>query len=510
MSTPDTISAPSAARAERPAAARPGAGDAALPPDGIVAALGRFAAAARADGLSRTLRTEAAARVLDVVGNSLIAHGEPVAQSVLQVARRWAGSGRASVIGAPDRLPAASAALVNGTLAHAMDFDDSHMLSVLHPSASVIPAALAAAQASGASGAALLDAITVGTEICIRLGVAAYNARLGNSVFFERGQHATSICGTLGAAAAAAMLFGHDAAQIAAALGIAASMGAGLLEANRTGGSVKRIHCGWAAHAGVSAAELAGAGVTAPPTALEGRFGFFHAWCGDLADAGAVLRDLGDEWETSRIIFKPYPCNHFTHPGIDAALQLKADGVTADDVVWAELRVATSTLRTIGEPAELKANPPNGYAAAFSGPYTVAAALLGGGGLGVWFDDFDDARAQEPARRALAAKVRCVADPWCDARFPNFLPAVLRVKLRDGEEREVRIESSKGTNARPLTEQELTAKFVLAASSAIGMTRALALRDAVRELVDDAPLDALAALTSGVRPHAGQPGGHAS
>ncbi|KVZ86859.1 MmgE/PrpD family protein [Burkholderia ubonensis] len=478
MSTPETLSAPAAAAAtHRPA-----------PPDGIVGALGRFAAAVRAEGLDRRLRVEAAARVLDVVGNSLIAHDEPVAQSVLQVARRWAGTGPASVIGAPDRLPAASAALVNGTLAHAMDFDDSHMLSVLHPSASVIPAALAAAQASGASGAALLDAITVGTEVCIRLGVAAYNERLGNSVFFERGQHATSICGTVGAAA----------------LGIAASMGAGLLEANRTGGSVKRIHCGWAAHAGVSAAELAGAGVTAPPTALEGRFGFFHAWCGDLADVDAVLRDLGDEWETSRIIFKPYPCNHFTHPGIDAALQLKAEGVTADDVVSAELRVATSTLRTIGEPAELKANPPNGYAAAFSGPYTVAAALLGGGGLGVWFDDFDDALAQDPARRALAAKVRCVADPWCDARFPNFLPAVLRVELRDGQVREARIESSKGTNSRPLTEQELVAKFVLAASSALGMARALALRDAVQALADDASLDAIAALTSGTE------GGHRS
>ncbi|OJB32382.1 2-methylcitrate dehydratase [Burkholderia ubonensis] len=489
MSTPETLSAPAAAAAtttHRPA-----------PPDGIVGALGRFAAAVRAEGLDRRLRVEAAARVLDVVGNSLIAHDELVAQSVLQVARRWAGAGPASVIGAPDRLPAASAALVNGTLAHAMDFDDSHMLSVLHPSASVIPAALAAAQASGASGAALLDAITVGTEVCIRLGVAAYNERLGNSVFFERGQHATSICGTVGAAAAAAMLLGLDAEQIAAALGIAASMGAGLLEANRTGGSVKRIHCGWAAHAGVSAAELAGAGVTAPPTALEGRFGFFHAWCGDLADVDAVLRDLGDEWETSRIIFKPYPCNHFTHPGIDAALQLKAQGVTADDVVSAELRVATSTLRTIGEPAELKANPPNGYAAAFSGPYTVAAALLGGGGLGVWFDDFDDALAQDPARRALAAKVRCVADPWCDARFPNFLPAVLRVELRDGQVREARIESSKGTNSRPLTEQELVAKFVLAASSALGMARALALRDAVLALADDASLDAIAALTSG-------------
>ncbi|WP_175974367.1 MmgE/PrpD family protein [Burkholderia sp. BCC1047] len=495
MSAPDTLSAPAAAA--RPASQ-----------DGIVGALGRFAAAVRADGLARMLRVEAAARVLDMVGNSLIAHDEPVAQSVLQVTRRWGGHGRASVIGVPDRLPAASAALVNGTLAHAMDFDDSHMLSVLHPSASVIPAALAAAQASGASGAALLDAITVGTEICIRLGVAAYNERIGNSVFFERGQHATSICGTVGAAAAAAMLLGLDAAQIAAALGVAASMGAGLLEANRTGGSVKRIHCGWAAHAGVSAAELAGAGVTAPPTALEGRFGFFHAWCGDLADVDAVLRNLGEDWETSRIIFKPYPCNHFTHPGIDAALQLKAQGVTADDVVSAELRVATATLRTIGEPAELKANPPNGYAAAFSGPYTIAAALLGGGGLGVWFDDFDDARVHDSARRALAAKVRCVADPWCDARFPQCLPAVLTVTLRDGQVREARVESSKGTRTRPLTEQERVAKFVLAASSTLGMSRALELRDAVQALVDDTPLDALAALTSSV--HSNRKGGEPS
>ncbi|AJX73941.1 mmgE/PrpD family protein [Burkholderia pseudomallei MSHR2543] len=479
------------------AAARRAAPVATPPADGIVGALGRFAAAVRTDGLERQLRVEAAARVLDLLGNSLIAHRESVAHAVLRVARGWAARGPAGIVGARDRLPAALAALVNGTLAHAMDFDDSHMLSVLHPSASVIPAALAVAEATNASGAALLDAITVGTEICIRLGVAAYSERLGNSVFFDRGQHATSICGTLGAAAAAAMLYGLDAAGIASALGIAASMGAGLLEANRTGGSVKRVHCGWAAHAGVSAAEFAAAGVTAPPTALEGRFGFFHAWCGDLADPNAVLSHLGDEWETSQIIFKPYPCNHFTHPGIDAALQLKAQGLHADEVASIELSVASPTLRTIGEPAEIKMRPPNGYAAAFSGPYTVAAALLGGGGLGVWFDDFDDAHVHDPARRALAAKVRCVAEPWCDARFPAGLPAVMRVTTVGGHALEARIESSKGTNARPLTEQELATKFMLAAGATLGMPAALALRDAVSALVADGPLAPLMELTSG-------------
>lgn len=458
---------------------------------GMAEQLGQFAVDAQMHGLSPLLRRQAALRLLDLAGNSLMARTETVARAMLQVARNWRSSGPASVFGMPDRLPASSAALLNGTLAHALDFDDSHMLSVLHPSAAVIPAALAVAEATGASGAALLDAITVGTEVCIRLGLGGYNEAIGNSLFFERGQHATSICGTLGAAVAAAMLYRLDAAGMAAAIGIAASMGAGLLEANRTGGSVKRIHCGWAAHAGVSAAEFAGAGITAPPTVLEGRFGFFHAWCGDLADLEAVTRGLGHVWETSDIVFKPYPCNHFTHPGIDAALQLKADGLRAEEVVAIELAVASSTLRTIGEPAEIKARPANGYAAAFSGPYTVAAALLGGGGLGLWFNDFDEQRVHEPERLALAAKVRCVASPWCDAMFPKKLPAVLRVWTRDGREWQAKIESSKGTLTCRLSEEDVTRKFMLAAGSVLGKTRAQSLLAAIEALADEGPVSGI-------------------
>ena len=150
---------------------------------------------------------------------------------------------------------------------------------------------------------------------------------LRNSVFFERGLHATSICGAVGAAVAVAMLQGQDEAGIASAAGIAASMGAGLLEANRTGGTVKRVHCGWAAHCGVAAADLARHGLTGPPTVLEGRFGFLQAFCGDRAHPDAVVRGLGTDWELPRVVFKPYPCNHFTHAGVDAALRLRAQGL---------------------------------------------------------------------------------------------------------------------------------------------------------------------------------------
>jgi 2-methylcitrate dehydratase PrpD len=451
---------------------------------GLAGQIGDFAAGVRERGLPPELRHEAARRVLDLMGNSLLAHTQPVAASVLAVVRGWGGRGPATAIGSGDRLPAPSAALVNGTLAHAMDFDDSHLLSVLHPSASVIPAALAAAQAQEAGGHDLLDAITVGTEITIRLGLAGYDPESGNSIFFERGQHATSICGTVGAAVASAMLLGAGPAHIASTIGIAASMGSGLLEANRTGGTIKRLHCGWAAHAGTAAAQLAQAGITGPPTVLEGRFGFLQAWCGDCANPSAITDGLGKRWETSQIVLKPYPCNHFTHPAIDAALQLRAQGLHPDDVSDITLGAPTAALRTIGEPVAIKASPATGYAAAFSGPYAVAAALLGGGGLGVWLDDFTDEAAADPARRALAAKVHCVPDPECDAIFPRAMPAVLTARTYSGEEFHARITSSRGGPEQPLTDTDLATKYTLAAVSSVDMETANRLHEAIIALPD--------------------------
>ena len=245
-------------------------------------------------------------------------------------------------------------------------------------------------------------------------------------MFFERGLHATSICGAVGAAVAVAMLQGQEEAGIASAAGIAPSMGAGLLEANR---------------------DLARHGLTGPPTVLEGGFGFLQAFCGDRAHPDAVVRGLGTDWELPRVVFKPYPCNHFTHAGVDAALRLRAQGLAPADVTAIELGVAKPVLRTIAEPPEAKARPASGYHAAFSGPYTVAAALLGGG-LGVSHEDFTDAAARDPRRLALAALVRCVEDERCSASFPHAFPAVLRVTTRTGEELE-RVEVNRDGPGNP-------------------------------------------------------------
>ncbi|MFE3448998.1 MmgE/PrpD family protein [Nonomuraea sp. NPDC059194] len=444
--------------------------------------LAEFATSCRDKGLPGEVRDDVTGRVLDVLGNCLAAYAEPegdAAPAVLRAVRRWGGTPEATAIGSGDRLPAPSAALVNGTLAHALDFDDTHLPSVLHPSAPVVPAALAAAEATGAPGAMLVAAVAAGIEVCNRLGMASYLPEARNSLFFEKGQHATSICGTIGAAVAAGLVYGLSAEGIAHAAGVAASMGSGLIEANRTGGTIKRAHCGWAAHAGVSAAVLALEGLTGPPTVLEGRFGFFRAWIDGRYDADALLSGLGERWELLRTVYKPYPSNHFTHPAIDCALALRERGVDPADIEEIELGVPAPVLRTIAEPYEEKTRPRSPYHAKFSGPYTVAAALLGGGGLGLALDDFAEL---DPVRLALAAKVRCVADERASEIFPQAFAAVLRLRLRDGSTPEHRVDCSRGGPGHPLSPEELALKFRTNAGRALPEERVAALVDAARRL----------------------------
>jgi 2-methylcitrate dehydratase PrpD len=418
-----------------------------------------FAARVRDGDVGDNILLDARRRVMDIVGISLAASGMEAAGIVEGVIRGWGGEGQSGIVGKTDRYPAVSAALMNGTLAHSLDYDDTHLPSVLHPSAAVVPAALAAAEASGGSGRDLLCAVAAGDELVVRVGMAGYDSELGNSVFFEKGLHATSIAGTLGAALAVAMVYGLGEEEIGHAVAISASMGAGIIEANRTGGTVKRIHCGWAAHAGVTAAELAAGGLTGPPTVFEGRFGFLQAYLDDHSNADAMTRDLGDSWELSRMFFKPYPANHFTHAGIDAAIQLRQEGLEVGEIESIELGVASPVLRTIAQPEDKKARPETGYAAQFSGPFTVATALVGGGGLGVSLDDFTDEVVGDRMKLDLASRVRCSADDECDRIFPNQFPAVLRVHLENGETREARVSHNRGGPENPLSDDELETKF---------------------------------------------------
>jgi 2-methylcitrate dehydratase PrpD len=441
-----------------------------------------FAASVRDGNIEEEVLSDARRRVTDIIGISLAASGMGPARIVEGVIRDRGGEEQASIIGKAGKYPAASAALINGTLAHSLDYDDTHLPSVLHPSAAVVPAALAAAEASGASGRDLLYAVAAGDELVVRVGMAGYDTELGNSVFFEKGLHATSIAGTLGAALATAMVYGLGEEEISHAVAISASMGAGIIEANRTGGTVKRVHCGWAAHAGVTAAELAANGLTGPPTVFEGRFGFLRAYLDDRVNTDALTRGLGQHWELTRVFFKPYPANHFTHAGIDAAIRLREEGLEIGGIESIELGVANPVLRTIAHPEDEKARPETGYAAQFSGPFTVATALVGGGGLGVSLDDFTDEVVRDRTKLDLASRVRCFADEECDRIFPNQFPAVLHVHLKNGETREARVSHNRGGPENPLSDEELDAKFRTNATRALPEQAAEDLRITLQNL----------------------------
>ena len=427
-------------------------------PPTLVQQLAELAARSPAD-LPDPVRRSVHQRILDILGICVRSATLDTSAAATRYAVAQGGRPDATAIGTATRLPAPAAAFVNGVLAHSLDYDDTHLPSILHPSASVVPATLAAAQAADADGATTVAAAAAGIEIAVRLGMAGYDREASASVYFDRGQHATSICGTIGSAAAAAVVGKLDAGRIAHAMAIAASMASGIIEANRTGGTVKRLHCGWAAQAGVTAAGLAAEGITGPPTVFEGRFGMLQAFLGDHADPAAVIDGLGERWEVPSIFFKPYPANHFTHAGIDAALALAADGLRPDDVATATLAVAPATVRTIGEPLATKQAPDTGYQAQFSGPYTVTAALFGGSGLGLGLGDFTDALATLPERRAVMARIDVVGSARCGGIYPHQFPAELSVTTTDGSQLHHSVLVNRGGPDNPLTDDELARKF---------------------------------------------------
>ena len=448
----------------------------------LVQALAAMMADARRDGVPRQVRDSVRQRILDTLGICVAASTLPTSAAVQRFAVAQGGQPEAHAVGVPVALPAALASLVNGTLAHSLDYDDTHLPSVLHPSATVIPACLAAAQRTGATGSETVAAIAAGLEACVRLGMAGYDEQGRNSVYFDRGQHATSICGTIAAAGAVASLLGLDADGIADAMSVSVSMAGGVIEANRTGGTVKRLHCGWGAHAAVSAALLAANGITGPPTVLEGRFGFFRAFLDGQYDADAITDGLGEQWCVPDINFKPYPANHFTHAGVDAAIALRRRGVRPDDVASLVLGVSAPVLHTIGEPIEIKRRPETGYQAQFSGPFTVAAALLGGHSLGLGLDDFTDEMAREPRRRELAAKVDVVEDPACTEAFPRQFAAVLTATTVTGDIVTERVMVNRGGPERPLSDEELNVKFADNVKHLLDEKAAACLRRAVWSL----------------------------
>ena len=382
---------------------------------------------------------------------------------------------------------------MNGLLARTLEFDDMAMPD-LHPSGVVVPVVLAVSECHGITGRDALASVALGLELCLRIGWAGFDSVARTSRFLQRGQDSSSICGTLAGAAVAAKLMGLDVKGIADAIGIAVSFAGGSLEANRSGGTIKRFQSGWAAKSAIQAATLASYGVDGPAQAFEGRYGFYRCFIDGIFNETVLTGGLGTEWRMTSLRFKPYPSNYYTHPGIDAALALRRKGLRAEDVQSAHLAVATPMLHTIGEPLDRKRAPRTGYEAKFSAPYTIASALIGGTGLGVGIDDFTDDLVGDPVRRVLMRKISVGSDPRCDAIFPDQAPAILTITTRNGERLVEETLVNRASLKSPLSERELAVKFSDTAKRALSSEATDALRAYIDGLDAASSIDRIAAV----------------
>ena len=390
----------------------------------IAAMLAEFACGLDARDVPDRVIERARLHVLDCIGIALASTGYDFGRKTLDSMRGLAGEGPSPVIGTNVRLPMRDAALVNGVLVHGLDYDDTHSDGVVHASASALCAGLAQGFAAGVSGRELLAAYLVGVESSSRIGQAAQGG------FHVRGHHPTGLVGAFGAALTASRLAGLSEHEAAMAQGIALSMAAGSLEFLADGAWTKRIHPGWAAVAGITAAALAGGGFQGPSAPYEGRYGLYNLHLGadhearlDMATAA-----LGEVWELENVAFKPYPACHFNHAFADAALALRRDhGLRPEDVDSITGYISDAQANVVCRPEETKKRPQNSYDAQFSMHYTIAAALTHGR---FTLDEIDPKAISDPEVLALAERVDFAIDP--ESAFPRYYSGEIRVRTRDG------------------------------------------------------------------------------
>lgn len=436
--------------------------------------LGEFAANITLDTLPEDVAARARTLVLDTVGIAVRARHEAASTPSLLAALRALGyaNGSARVIGDPDGWTPPGAALLNGAFAHSLDFDDTHAAGSIHPSAPIVPAALAAAEISGADGATTLAAIIAGYEVQIRLSLA-----LNPSEHYTRGYHPTATCGAFGAAAAAGRALGLSGERIAASFGIALSQAAGSLEFLAEGAWTKPFQVGWAAHNGLVAARFAAEGFAAPKRGIEGKRGFLAAYAPN-ADPVKAVAGLGTEWETLRIAVKPFPSCRYSHAAMGAVQALRAaNDITEGEVTAIKIGLPKTGMGLVADPIEAKHNPISIVDGQFSMPF-LSAAILRRGTFG--WDDYNGHLA-DPATRALTKKVTCHVDDRCEAAFPANMAGVATIETTRGTF-ETFVEVPKGEPGNWPSDLEHRAKFDALVAPSLAPDRAAALADALLSL----------------------------
>ena len=403
---------------------------------GVTENLARFIVATRWEDVPSEVRHQAKRSLMNFFAVALAGCRTGPVEMALRSLAEFSGGRQVTVVGRSERIDALSAAFLNAAGANVHDFCDTHLRTVIHPTAPVAPALLALAELRRLSGPDLLLGFILGNEIQARIGLAISPSH------YNRGWHITATCGVFGAAAGGGKLLGLDAAQMVWALGTAATQSAGLCEC--LGTPAKSLSVGNAARNGLWSALLAEKGFDGPPEPLAGVQGFYHA-LNETPDLSVITHGLGESWEIMATSYKPYPCGFVIHPVLDCVLDWRRDHPAAEVtgvVVRGNPLLAARTDRP---------DISTGRESQVSVQHAVAAALATGK-AGV--EQFSDACVDDPRVKALRSKVEVERD----GAFSTIAAAV-EITTADGTVHQLSQAAARGSDVNPMSDSELEQKL---------------------------------------------------
>ncbi|WP_240419487.1 MmgE/PrpD family protein [Paenibacillus periandrae] len=401
------------------------------------------------DAVPKEVQDYAKLMIIDSMGVAIASHHLEDTEIVRKVVTGFSGKLESTLWGTQQKVSMADAVLANGAMIHGLDYDDTHVAGVVHPSASVVSTALSVGEAVGADGKDMLSAIICGWEIIIRLALAA------KGKFHDHGFHATGIVAPFASACVAAKLLKLPHNALVNALGICGSQAAALQQFLHDGSSVKKLHPGWASHSAIYALMMAKEGIRGPHKIFEGNYGLYASHLGTIEGVMEAFDDLGQTWRTTEISVKLYPCCHFIHSFIDCVKYLQEEhGFAVDEIQRIECRTEKRFAKVVCQPEEAKKRPVSDYAMRFSLPYIVSMAILKGNVSPMQIDMkyLDDEKVKQ-----LIDKFDCITDET--THNVGHFPGWVKIMLKNGAEYLKIQKYERGAAENPISEYDVITKF---------------------------------------------------
>jgi 2-methylcitrate dehydratase PrpD len=437
--------------------------------------IAQFGAGLRCEHIPEAVLTCAKYHILDVIGTAYAATRFDFAHHALSGLLGIADEGTSAVIGMGVKLPLRDAVLMNGILAHGLDYDDTHPGAIVHPTSSTFPCALGVGEHIGASGRDLLAAYVLGVDVATRIGLAA------KGLMHVQGFHTTGLAGHFACALVAGKLFNLNERKMQLAQGLAGSTASAVSEHRADGAWNKRMHPGWAGVGGITAAALARGGFVGTRRIYEGADGLFRSHTGsklEKVDLCAMTRGLGEQWLIQDVAVKPYPICHLLHACADSALAIRREhGIVPEQIASVRALLHPETFHYVAEPAEMRRRPTSDYMAKFSVQFVVATCFVRGK---FGFAELENEALNDSDVLALAQRVS--HDAYEGSAYPKYFSGGVAVKLKDGRELVHMEEINRGAGERALTNEEIAAKFFENAELAISRSHAEIVRDFILEL----------------------------